>query len=497
MAVLLCGVSPNIHPNRGERGARRLYLALGRAFYCNLTGEGHAVRAESHEVVVVGGGIAGLAAAWALRDRDVVLLEESDRVGGRIFAQARDPYWLNFGAHLIGFLDTPMGRLAKEVGAEAIPVKGELAAVWMNGRLVRGGRIESYPFRLAMPLAARLSLMCTGLRLRRANTRALRHVDDPVHGDYEYPGDVVEVGGDAALDARSFADVLGPMHADVAALLRSATNRLTAEPVEMSGHFGAAFVGSLWNLDHLNRHIIRGGMTRIVNGLAERLGNRITTGAAVNRIVPGDGGATVHANQGGEELALSARHVIVATPAPVTRGIVEGLPADEAAALDSVRYGPFVVMAVRTNETGPMTYDDIYAVLVAGRSACMIFNSMSPLRAKGAAREPGGALMMYAGGWRAAELMGRSDEDVRDTFLADLHAVLPETRGFVAETVVHRWQRGFPYWPPGRLARQEALARPHRNLHFAGDYLEYPSTDPASRTGLLAARNVRALLEGA
>ena len=55
---------------------------------------------ECDVLPVVGAGIAGLAAAWHLRDLDVVVLESEQRVGGRIRSEPRGDYWLNLAAHV-------------------------------------------------------------------------------------------------------------------------------------------------------------------------------------------------------------------------------------------------------------------------------------------------------------------------------------------------------------------------------------------------------------
>jgi oxygen-dependent protoporphyrinogen oxidase len=438
-----------------------------------------------HDVVVVGGGIAGLATAWHLRGLDVLVLEASGRIGGRIRSEPRGDVWLNFGAHVFGSADSATGRLLAETGVQAAQVEGRLAAVALGDRVVASGPVETYPFRLPLPLRSRAALVRAGAKLRLAVRRyaavaAVRTGESPAERQQRMLD---------FLDDRSFSDFIGPLPADVDSIFRATLNRSSGEPEELAAGYGIGYFHLVWNRDAgLSRNIV-GGPSTLIDALAAGIDGSIRTGARVTEVMPGDGEVTVSYVQGGVEHEVRSRHAVVATPAYVTREIVRGLPADTDAALAKMQYGPYVVGAFLTSETGPMPWDDLYALATPGRSFGMLFNTANVLR--GDDRRSGGSLMVYAAADTARALAGLDDDEVRARFLADLASIYPDAGASVSEIAIQRWEQGLPYAAVGRAQLQPALNRPLGAIHLAGDYLGTWYTETACQTAEAAAGAIR------
>jgi len=439
------------------------------------------------DAVIVGGGIAGLASAWDLRNRDILVLEASDRLGGRIRSETRDPYWLNLGAHVFSGTGSATARLCSDVGVEVAAVPGQLAAVELNGRLVVGGRPELYPLRLPLTGSERLALAKAGARLRLAVAR-YRTAAETREGESapQARRRLLQFGDD-----RTFADWLGPMPGDADALFRATVIRSTAEPEEISAGQGIGYFALVWAAGGgLSRNIV-GGAGVLVDGIAAELGDKVATGCEVTEVAPGDDAVTVSFTRDGKAEQVTARQAVVATRAFEAAAIVRDLPDDTQRALEAIPYGPTVVMAVLTDERGPMPWDGIYALATPKRSFNMLFNIANVEHARPGHRRTGGSLMMYRSAHGALPLLELPDDEVERAFLDDLYAIFPQARGHVSETQLLKLPRMLPYPAPGRAALQPALDRPLGRVHLAGDYLGGVYSDTAIASGQEAALAIR------
>ena len=405
-------------------------------------------------------------------------------------SEPRGPYWLNLGAHVFSGPGSATWRLADEVGVELRKVPGELVAVELNGQIVAGGRPELFPFRLPLAFRDRIALIRAGLRLKWA-VAGYERVAKPRRGETvaDTRRRVLAYGDD-----RTFAEWLGPLSGDAAALFRATVTRSTAELDEIAFGHGAGYFSLVWNAGKGLSYNVLGGPGRLIDGIGAGLPGRTVTGADVFEVKAEGDLVRVRYRQDGAEREVLARHVVLATKAFDAARIAVGLPPETLRSLEGIPYGPTVVMAIVTGEKAPMPWDELYALATPKRSFSMLFNVVNVLRPETGTREPGGSLMVYRSGRAALELMERSDSEIEQAFLDDLYAIFPAARGIVTETVLVRMPRMLPYAFPGRAALQPALEQPLGRIHLAGDYLGGVYTETAVSSGQAAAAEIRAAL---
>lgn len=456
-------------------------------------GSGAEPNGDDHvfDCVVIGGGMAGLAAGWQLRDRDILVLEAEPRVGGRVKSEKRGNYWLSVGAHMFGEPESIVGRMVEDLSLETLRIHGDMLAISWEHKVYRGARPEVYPLRLPFARQARVDFVRAGLKIRRAAAQYERLSHQRPE---DTPGDVRKRLL-SYLDDRTFAQLIGSVHPQVDALFRATAHRMTAEPEDVAAGCMAALFAHVWSSgDTVLGRNMRGGSAELPTAVARQLGTRVVVAAPVEAVSRENGTVTATYRHEGRSRTARARFGIVATPAYVTRTVIQGLPPRLDHALGTIDYGPFVVGAILTKETTAMPWDNLYSVLTPERSFTMFFNHANVLRALEKRRAPGGALMVYAGGGPARRLLDKSDDQITTTFVEDLNRVFPESRGIVDEVWIQRWPKAQPFQKPGRSLFQDLFEQPISDRIFlAGDYVgDWAHMESAAQMGREAAIRVRA-----
>ncbi len=271
------------------------------------------------DVVVVGAGFAGLAAARELtaRGASVIVLEARDRVGGRVLNHSiGEGKVVEVGAQWIGPTQDRLAALAQETGVATFPTHGEGFNL-----LEYGGRLRRY--RGAVPRINPVVLLDVE-RAQRKLDRLARRV--PLQAPWE-------AAGAARLDGQTVATWMRHNLATKAGrmLLELGIESVwAAQPEDVSLLHVLFYIHSAGGLNRLfeteggaQQDRFVGGSQLVALRLAAGLGEeRIVLSAPARRIEHGDDGVTVHA----DNVVARGRRAIVAIAPTLAGRIAYGPP---------------------------------------------------------------------------------------------------------------------------------------------------------------------------
>lgn len=432
---------------------------------------------RSSDVLVVGGGIGGLAAAWraARSGRSTALIEAAPRLGGVVRTTVEDGFTLEHGPDSLVSIKPGGLELVRELGLESalvgVPEAARRSFIARDGRLLpvpeglyllAPGRI--LPF-LRSPLISWAGKLRMGADLvlprrradapeeslaafvrRRLGREALERIAQPMVGGI-YTADPETLSLSATMP--QFLE-LERAHGS---LIRGMMQRMRAQRAAAQGASGPRY-GLFLSLE--------GGLQRLVDALAAKLaGCQVATGCAALAARPGAEGWEVETADG----VHRCRELVLALPAHAAGRLLGG---GLGAALAAIPYAG--VATVNLGFDGALAVPACAGFVipaVEGRAtvACTIASAKYPGRA------PAGTTLLraFAGGAMHPEALALDDDALIARTLADLAAYLgPLPAPRLAR--VHRWPLAMAQYAVGhqaRVARIRALTPP--GLHLIGN----------------------------
>jgi oxygen-dependent protoporphyrinogen oxidase len=445
-------------------------------------------------VIVIGGGITGLAAAYRLREGaaarempvEVTLLESGATIGGALATVRRDGFVMEAGAD--SFLaEKPAARKL----AERLGIAGELINTQEQFRqtlVVRGGKLAAIPegFSLMAPTwmgpVWRSNLFSPWGKLRiaieplipkrrgnsdeslaafvtrRLGREVLARVAQPLAGGI-YTADPATLSIGATLPRfvemeRRYGSVIRGLRA--AAKTRDAQARGTS--------------GARWSLFRS----LREGMGSLAETISMRLGKVIRTNTQVTAIARAAGGDGTWQVRCADGSTIAADEIICTAPAHAAASMIAGVAPALAAKLGAISYASAatVNLAYRVSDF-PIAPASFGFVAPIAERRQIIAGSFSSLKFGG--RAPEGTILarVFIGGALQRGMMGLDDAQM----IAAARAEFKDLFGVSAEplcTYVRRWPESMPQYLVGHRAgvgeiMKEAAAID--GLALAGAYL--------------------------
>jgi monoamine oxidase len=433
------------------------------------------------DVVIVGGGVSGLAAAYSLQQHDFLLLEKEPHWGGNAYGMEYEGSVYATGSAFLT-KDEYAYHFAREIGLTPLPVDNSDASI-IRGEFVAdtwGDGLGKLPYPAPVREAFkkfRKEMLAIDVR-KRSRELFGQPFSDLLKA---YP-----------VELKQWWDNFGPSN-------WGAASQDTAAAI------GIYSLQEMTEESHRDdRYTWPGGLGAVTKKLADILRpkyqDRMLTEATTVAVVPGKQEVQVTYMHGGELRTVGAKAVIMATPKFITRRIVEGLPEKQSEAMKQIRYVPYPVVNLIFNKP---VFNGGYDTWCPGGNTFTDFIVADwVVRKQPGYRQKFNIITCYTPmkeddrGYLLTEIGCRK---IAANVMADFQKLLPETN--VDPIEVHIYRRGHPMYmsTPRLFTEIQPLTRePMDRVFFANTDCEGPvsTTNEGIRAAQRAVKQVEARLAG-
>lgn len=439
------------------------------------------------KVIVVGGGISGLATAFLLRkkggeagiDLDVTLLEKEERVGGKIWSIKEEGYLCEWGPN--GFLDSKPQTLdlCRDLGATGkllrsndnarkrfIYTGGALNRLPENGPMFLKSGLISWPGKLRLAMEPFIPKRTDGadetlasFGRRRLGEEALQKLISPMVSG-------IFAGNPETMSLRSCFPRIAELEDEYGSLIRAMiklAKKKKQETAQGKAVSSAAGPGGVLTS-------FRWGIQELTDILAEQLGaESIVTGQTVTGLTTG-GSAPWRLRTA--TVDIDADVVVLASPAHATAGIISGVDPAMAQVLGEIPYASMTVVCFGYERERIACDLNGFGYLIPKGEG---MNTLGTLWDSSIFenRAPEGKVLLRSmlGGACFPDYVNLSDAEVMQRVRGDLQAIM----GITAEPSfvrIFRHPQAIPQYTVGHAKRLTALqerAPAHPGLFLTGN----------------------------
>lgn len=414
------------------------------------------------KIIIVGGGISGLATAHYLLQRlprcEVTVLEREPYLGGTMRTEEKDGYLFELGAN--GFLSNRPDtlELVKDIGANDLLLASSDEA---RKRFIFTDRLHPLPETPGAFLSTRLLRPRDKLRvLAEPFVPAKRNGQDESLQSFGYR----RVG-------KAFTDTF--LDAMAAGIHASTPEKLSVQAafpavVRLEQDYGGLFKGMLKKRSRAAgpRGVLmsfRGGVGRFIERLARASGATVRTTCPIDHVARVGAGFMVE----GPGIQIAADRVVLAIPAFAAAKLLERMDGELAHALAAIDYTPIAVVGFGYPQLQhPLAGFGLLTTQSAGQDILGVLWDSSIFADRAPADHK--CLRVLIGGQRNPTLARQQEGALVALALRGIAATMG-VREPPAVTVVKRWQQGIPHYELGHLALVNGVFE--RLRHHPGLYL--------------------------